>query len=593
MTETAFPISDLRRRKLHTSLTFASLTACVAATLFLLLFSDQVSFMIRSSSQRALTAGLLTTFNQFLFFMGILVFAVGAIMVAFIVFLFLKQRTRDFGLIRATGCPTGLIFGYFFTELLIITFAACIFGTALGIAADYVLINLSSFQSVLKQPNFWYIPLVFMSFFVFALVFGAKPLFDTSHSAPVELLSETRQFGLTAVNKFKVLPKRRLTVNLATINLFRCQSTTLRVVVCLSIVFTLLTVSIAGSVIAHDTTTSWVTNAAGKDVFMIAHRDLSQQYLTLIGRFSGLTRQQENFNFLDTKFAINAALLEALTSLPYVTVVDPRLVTLGVVKEVSSYTFDPQTLATMQVGDHRQNEALIVGVDPQRVSANWRVDGRFLGNNVAFEAVVGDSIAQSMYSPNSTAKVERADPLSEGVLVQDTAFDIVGVCIDPVNNGFVVYVPLERLSSLTGFPSPNILFVAVDPTVDTSRAFSDMEEALSKVNADPTIVNLNDAVQGNVDFLGSLWTVVIFIPLFCLAAAVFGLVAFWLLSMEEQRKDYAVLRAVGVKPRQLMCLLGFQSLILLLSSFIVGLSLGTIITLFILMQKPVVSIFTP
>lgn len=134
MTETAFPINDLRRRKLQTVFTFASLTACVSATLFLLFFSDQISFMICHSGKSALTAGILATFNQFLFFTGILVFALGAIMVAFIVFLFLKQRTRDFGLIRAAGCPTGLVFGYFFTELLLLTVAACIVGTALGLS---------------------------------------------------------------------------------------------------------------------------------------------------------------------------------------------------------------------------------------------------------------------------------------------------------------------------------------------------------------------------------------------------------------------------------------------------------------------------
>ncbi len=592
MIETAFPFNDLLRRKLQTGLTFASLTACVAATLFLLLFSDQVSFMIQDSSKCALTSGLLTIFNQFLLFVGVLVFAVGAVLVAFTAFLFLKQRARDFGLMRATGCPTGLVFGYFFTELLLITFVACMVGIVLGFAADYLVIDTSNFQSSLKQPNFWYAPLVFISFFVFTLVFGAKPLFDTSRRLPVNLLDTTQQFGLNSTNKFKVMPKAYLTLNFITRNLFRLQAFTQRIVVFLVIVFTLLTVSIASGVIARDTTSSWVANATGKNLFMIAHQDFSRQYLAVISKFSGIISEQQHFDYLNTKFAINSSLLETLRTLPHVIAIDPRIVTFGVIQEEGSYTFDSQTLSTIPLGDHRKAEGLIVGVEPQSVSTSWRIDGRFLSVDATFEAVVGDSVAWSLYSSNSTAKIEHADPLLEGITVQSTSFDVVGVCIDPINNGFVVYVPLESLKKLTGFYSPNVLFVTVDTAADGLTVFATIEETLSKFNADLTVVNLNTVSQVNIDFLGSLWQVTMIIPLFCLSSAVFILVAFCLISIEDQRHEYAILRAIGVKPKQVVYLLGGQNLILLLSGFIVGLSIGTIITLFILIQEPVVNIVT-
>ena len=106
MTEAAFPVNDLLRRRLQTGLTVLSLTTCVASTLFLLIFSGQVGAGIEATTKGTLTSGTSAIFGQFLTFVGALIFVVGAVIVSFIVFLMMAQRTRDFGLMKATGCLT-------------------------------------------------------------------------------------------------------------------------------------------------------------------------------------------------------------------------------------------------------------------------------------------------------------------------------------------------------------------------------------------------------------------------------------------------------------------------------------------------------
>ena len=54
--------------------------------------------------------------------------------------------------------------------------------------------------------------------------------------------------------------------------------------------------------------------------------------------------------------------------------------------------------------------------------------------------------------------------------------------------------------------------------------------------------------------------------------------------MDEQHQEFAVLRAVGVKPGFIF-VLAIQSIIVLASSFAVGISFGTIITLLILLPQ--------
>ena len=137
MCETSFPLNDLFRRRLQTGLVVACLTLSVASTLFLLLYSSRVGVGFATINENILTIGLTTIFAQFVGFVTILVFVVGAVLVSFTALLMMTQRTRDFGLIKATGCPNDLLFGYYVTELIIVTVLGCTLGVVLGLGADY------------------------------------------------------------------------------------------------------------------------------------------------------------------------------------------------------------------------------------------------------------------------------------------------------------------------------------------------------------------------------------------------------------------------------------------------------------------------
>jgi ABC-type antimicrobial peptide transport system permease subunit len=65
-----------------------------------------------------------------------------------------------------------------------------------------------------------------------------------------------------------------------------------------------------------------------------------------------------------------------------------------------------------------------------------------------------------------------------------------------------------------------------------------------------------------------------------------------MLAVDEQRQEFAILRATGAKPKTIMTILAIQSMIVLLSSCAVGISLGIITTLLILVPHPVVTSFT-
>jgi ABC-type antimicrobial peptide transport system permease subunit len=580
MSEISFPIKDLWRRKLQTSLALISLITYIAATVFLLLFAEQLGFGINSAAENALTVGYSTIFSSFLLFVGILVFAVGAVIVSFIAFLLMAQRTRDFGLIKAAGCPNGLVFSYFFTELLIVLFVGCFLGVALGFLTDYAVINLGAFQAYPKALNLWYAPLVFVAFLVFGLVFGLKPLLNASRLSPIVALSPVQYFGVTAGSRFKALSKSKLTLNIAARSLFRRQSATVRIFFFLSIVFILLTVSITGSIIANDTTTARVEEAGGKDLLLVAHPDMGNQYIALLSKFSG-GNETTNFNYLDPNLAIPEAALHQLNGVSGIANFETRLICKGHMQELMNFTIDPDTQATNPIGDNRETDALIVGVDSEKVLSSWFIEGRFLRGDNSSEAVVGDSVAAVMFEK----------PLSQSFVMQNTTFNVVGLCLDPINNGFVTFVSLEKLENLNRVSSPNVVFVQLDSSFDYASVVAQMQSHLASVNSDLKVFELTATLKKNISFLGAIWSIVMFLPFFTLVAATLCLMAYLVLAIDEQHHEFAVLRALGAKPKTVVTVLAVQSLIVLFSSFAVGISLGVIITLMILIPQPVATSF--
>ncbi|MCJ7794127.1 ABC transporter permease, partial [Candidatus Bathyarchaeota archaeon] len=490
MSKAAFPINDLRRRKLQTSLIILTLTLSVASTLFLLLFSSRLGFGIASATG-TLTQGLTAIFSQFILFIGVLIFAVGAVLTSFIAFLMMAQRTRDFGLIKAAGCPNSLVAGYFMTELLTTTFAGCILGIALGFLIDYAAANVVF--SAYQLPNFWFAPLVFVAFFVLSVVFGLQPILKAARMSPVKALSPVNYYGLTTTNKHKPLSRSGITWRIASRSLFRRQSASVRIIILLSIVFILLTVSVAGGIIASDTTTSWIQKTVNSDTIAIAHNSMGNQYKLLLSKFSG-AKETGDFNYSDPKLAIPATVIEQLSALPSVSLVDSRLILKEHVGEVANFTVFPDTEQTVNVGDSRQGDAIVIGVNPQKLAGSWFVQGRFLSENDDNAAVIGDSVAHAMYSSDPSKNIILSDPLVEGIEFQNSTFGIVGVCVDPVNNGLVTYVPIERLMNTTGVSNPNLLLVKLNNATDRSAALAQIKTSIQSIDPDLNIFDLNDVV---------------------------------------------------------------------------------------------------
>jgi ABC-type antimicrobial peptide transport system permease subunit len=250
------------------------------------------------------------------------------------------------------------------------------------------------------------------------------------------------------------------------------------------------------------------------------------------------------------------------------------------VREVPGVILEPieQTEAII-IGGNRSDEALILGVNPEKVVNDWLIFGRKLGEDEQESTVIGDSLAVNMFSDALNQSIKLFD---ESLLL----YDIVGVCVDPLNNGKVVYMPLKSLYKDVGQHGYNLLFLQVDASENMQVLAQIETEALGE---NLKVVELDAILDKHVNFLNSIWSLVMFLLLFSLATAAISLLSYLMLSISGQQHEFGVMRALGAKPRSIMKIVFSQASIIILVSGVIGISAGLFITFRFMIPDPVIS----
>lgn len=584
MSSTSFSFNDLLRRKSQTALVVLGLSLSVGSTLFLLLFSETVGLGLSLTIKGKLTTGFASLFAPFVLLLIVLIAVAGAVMVSFMASMMMSKRIRDIGLMKAAGCPNDLVFGYFFTELVVVSFLGSLLGVFLGLLAEYVstiIFGVYGLEGSKVSFNPWIILFVFVFFFLLPLIAGVKPILDASRVKPVQAISPSYYFGLSKESGSKVLSRSGLTLKLALRSLIRHKSSTVKVVLSLSIVFTLITVGVAGGLIASQTTIGWVERATGKNMVLMAHKNVCEQYSKLLKEFTNGNLDLQ-FNYTSDNYGITSGLLDQLRVMPGVTGVDPRLILRTTALEIQGISLGETSGQSTIVGDSRKADTLIIGIEPHEVLGNWKLRGSFLRSDDALEVVLGDTLSTEMFS----------DPLVQKMKVFETALNVVGICIDPINNGKVAYTPIRVLQRMSGISKPNVALISLNPSLDRAELLTQLQTLIHAGNQEYAILDLDSLVKEAIAFLRFIWSSVLVIPFFAMGSASLCLIGYVVLTMEEQLPELGVLRAVGARPNTIFGIVSEQSLLILLSSYGIGVGFGTIITLLILMNEPTITVLT-
>ncbi len=130
-------------------------------------------------------SGSAETLAMLLFAVATIVFLVGGIGVMNVLFVSVKERTPEIGILKAVGCPAGTILAEFLLEAVFMGVA----GGLLGIAASFGLIPVLEALGMRLEPTAVGYLLAVLFAVVTAGLFGFYPAYKASRLVPIEALA--------------------------------------------------------------------------------------------------------------------------------------------------------------------------------------------------------------------------------------------------------------------------------------------------------------------------------------------------------------------------------------------------------------------
>jgi ABC-type antimicrobial peptide transport system permease subunit len=574
MNAIGFPLKDLSRRRFHTIFSFASLTLCVAATISTVLIAKSYGLRIIAVSSGRLNVGFINIFSGFATIITYLSIVTGGVMTYFFVSANMKIRVRDIGIIKAMGCLPDQAFGYFATELFVLVFSSCAVGAVIGVALSDALIHLTSSSFIVSQlsTNIWTISIILLIIAIVALFMGVQPIARAMNAKPAEALFPYYLRGASFKSARSHFTGISSTFKIAYRSFMRRRAATVSTILCLSIALMAMTIAQAGTAITNETAQAYLRGGLGENIVLIGHRDIIAQYTYFLSQ----PFQDENktaINYLDSKYSISDTVVQTLTAIPGVKL-DPRLFTEAKVYELAAIHVVQESYFV--VGDSRSSEAVVFGVNPETVVNNWLINGRTLNKTDKYAAVLGDSLASQILT----------SPFDERVAILNNNFDVIGVALDPLNAGLVVYVPLNDLAQSANETKYNLVFAKIDSQT-YPKVLAKISEALTGTNL--KLVELNPVLERYTGFFQSIWSSFTVVSLLFLITVALCLSTEMTLHITEQESELGVMRALGAKPRKVISIIMMQASMNIFVSSAIGISIGLFLSYLFLVQSPIIS----
>ena len=287
-------------------------------------------------------------------------------------------------------------------------------------------------------------------------------------------------------------------------------------------------------------------------------------------------KETEYLNYSDSKYLIPQSIISELDGIHGVKV-DARFVLEATVHEVQGIIIDPEEPDYYTpVGDNRSSETLVLGVEPEHIVNEWLIFGRVLNKTDTCSALIGDSLALKIFT----------DVQKQEIKLFNQKFKIAGVCLDPLNNGNVVYVPLKTLLPQEQ-PHYNLLLLKIEPSLHL-QVITELENSISETRLE--LLELNGVLEKHLDFLNLVWSSVMLLPLLSLVTATLCLLSYMMLSIAAQQRELGVMRALGTTPKGILKTVLTQALIIVLISGTIGVFIGLFITFAFLIPEPIMTL---
>ena len=525
-----FASKDLKRRPFRSTLVLISLTSIIASTTFIFLFGNVLLDVSAFSIAGTLATSMGMFFSTFVWFIILLVFALGAIVVSSTVSLEMVTRRRDIGLMKAVGTTLDTIFDFFMAQSVILLIASVILGITFGTL--FYMIGMMWLASYLPSVQFTMdFPLlqigILAAVYIFAGYYSSqKPIYDTVQESPSTALNP--EVG-TKVTKSGFMDSFGLAFRIAAKNTGRRIRGTRRTVLSLFLSFTIASLLWMGGGVVETTSRSYMMRSMGTDVVAIGSPGLLDQYYEAYSPYGNPLNS--SFSYLEDSNMINSSLLVELGNLLGVTAVETRLLVFSDVHEGSAIIWNDLINDYTAIGEGRDGQALLVGVDWSSTISDWYYEGNRANQT---EVWIGGELATNMF----------VDPLVQNLQFGGRTLEVSARVFDTLNGGMMALMDLSVLQSYAGVSGSNLALVQVQDYDES--VITQIENLAALYGYD--VVRQNTILDENIDAIHTIWILLNPLALMALVSAFLGLLNYLLVSVFGRLRDYVIMKSIGAKP---------------------------------------------
>lgn len=521
---------DLKRRPFRSTLVLISLTSIIASTTFIFLFGNVLLDVSTFSITGSLATSMGMFFTTFVWFIILLVFALGAVMVSSTVSLEMVTRRRDIGLMKAVGTTLDTIFDFFMAQSVILLIASVVLGLTFGTL--FYMIGMMWLTSYLPGAEFTMeFPLLQIGVLAFAYILAGyyssqKPIYDTVQESPSTALNP--EVG-TKVTKSGFMDSFGLAFRIAAKNTGRRIRGTRRTVLSLFLSFTIASLLWMGGGVVETTSRSYLMRSMGTNVVAVGNSQLLEQYYDAYSPYGNPLNS--SFSYLEDSQIINASLLVELEGLLGVSTVETRLLVFSDVHEGPAIIWNDLIKDYTAIGEGRDGQALLVGVDWGSTISDWYYEGSKANSS---EVWLGGRLAEDMF----------VDPLVQNLQFGGHTLQVSALAFDTLNGGVMALMDISVLEGYAGVSGGNLALVQLDEYDES--VISEIQSLAQNFGYD--IFRQDVVLQENIEAVHAIWFLLNPLALMALVSAFLGLLNYLLVSVFGRLRDYVIMKSIGAKP---------------------------------------------
>ena len=596
-----FAIKDFYRKRKSNYPYLITIALVIGMTEFLIYFSISLGINLivgynlfnqeGNDNEYYFSGAIKAIYSQFNTLVLILVIILSFIVVVVITTTLIIHKKRDIAIMKSLGTLPEKLYGFYLLEAYILFIIGFILGLIFGLVSFGIFALIMNILGVklLFRIDLVYTPILFFSCFVGIFIVSGSSLRNIGKQKIINTFSEDIPYNFDATKKFTIIPRwlssLGFNLKIAIVNTSRRKHEYLRFFIIFSLIFLIIFTLGLGTFVLNSSSQEWIRKSQGEDIVVIGHEDVVDEYRNMYKMFSdpSISVDKDDINFIDPKYMFNKTDIAAVEDINKVEKMEARLIKFCDIEELIGYYYYTGAEGGggyRTIGQDREGNYPIIGVDPDDVIQDFEIEGRWFDEDDEYDNMtIGDGLAYNFFDY----------PFDQSMKIKDIGhrFHISGVIIDSFYSGYAGYIDINEFQEGLNFTYNEVNLILLELKSD---AYNDIKNELKDLiegtlGSDFTCELLDEIFEENINYLANLTLYPILLIIIMAIISILSLYNYQKAGLIEKAKDFLIMRALGTKRKSIKRILFLEALFVIIPSLLLSLALGMIINSVILFER--------